>query len=768
MKLLRNGLLVKLTLAITLVLALCFVNIPPEHQLWADTSLNDNFLTDMSLNTNLWQVNGPVGTLVGIHLSDIPDTIVTPTITFSPTYGMGVSGVTSDYQAATIQSVQSFSSPFTLTASVTSTLAYAQAFVLGISTADGNQGVVIAGEPSTTSGYLGIWYQTATGINNGWTFFQGPIVPNPSINVIYQLEISVDSSGMASLSVSSQGNMLGTASVQVGAGNFYIILGQREGLPDVSGPNQAYWESVNLQSGITPTITCVSPNTGMIGNSSIAIMISGTNFNDATAVNFGSGITVTNFTVYSPTRITGDINIGTSATVGLRDISVTTSSGVATLSGGFRVKNYYFTIVQIPDIQNQCQYYWNSPNEAEDQADWIAAHKTDQNIVLACYVGDMVNSFDGILFDDSSQSQWVPAVNAIKHILGSQVPVIISPGNHDQFEDGNTNNPFDDSYFNSNFPCTLFSNSSSYGSSYPGGTYDNSYYLIPNSLHPNFIVLAIGFYGETDSNTWEWANGVLNTYATTPAIIVTHSYLQNNDYPDPKTAEGTSLWDNVLKYHGNVFLVLCGHSCSGNGYPSFDASLPDNERLYSQTGNLSNNVTGILVDFQNYVNGGDGYFRIYEFDPATSEVDAYTYSPTENNYDSNPNSSFSFEEPSITTGVPTTPGGCFIATAAYGTPMAKDVQTLREFRDQYLLTNPVGQALVGLYYKISPPIAEFITEHPTLKPIVRAGLVPAVAMSTVVVNTTAAEKAAIIGLVVLVSVVLAVWATRRRRGPEYT
>jgi len=112
---------------------------------------------------------------------------------------------------------------------------------------------------------------------------------------------------------------------------------------------------------------------------------------------------------------------------------------------------------------------------------------------------------------------------------------------------------------------------------------------------------------------------------------------------------------------------------------------------------------------------------------------------------------------------------CFIATAAYGTPMAEEIQILREFRDEYLLTNPLGQVLVGVYYRVSPPIADFITEHPSLKPIVRAGLLPAVTMSAVAVNTTPVEKAAIVGLLVLVSVALVVWATRRRgRGPEYT
>jgi len=114
--------------------------------------------------------------------------------------------------------------------------------------------------------------------------------------------------------------------------------------------------------------------------------------------------------------------------------------------------------------------------------------------------------------------------------------------------------------------------------------------------------------------------------------------------------------------------------------------------------------------------------------------------------------------------------GCFIATAAYGTPMAGEIQVLREFRDKYLLTNPSGQAVVGLYYRISPPLARLITEHPSLKPVVRAGLLPAIVMSTVaVVNTTPAEKAAIAGLLVLVSAALVVWAKRRwGRGPKYT
>jgi outer membrane protein assembly factor BamB len=121
------------------------------------------------------------------------------------------------------------------------------------------------------------------------------------------------------------------------------------------------------------------------------------------------------------------------------------------------------------------------------------------------------------------------------------------------------------------------------------------------------------------------------------------------------------------------------------------------------------------------------------------------------------------EEPSEPSG-----GACFIATAAYGTPMAEEIEILREFRDEYLLTNPLGQAFVDFYYGISPPMAKFITEHPSLKPIVRAGLAPAVALSAVAVNTSPVEKIAVVGLLALVSVAVAIWLTRwGGRGREY-
>jgi len=67
--------------------------------------------------------------------------------------------------------------------------------------------------------------------------------------------------------------------------------------------------------------------------------------------------------------------------------------------------------------------------------------------------------------------------------------------------------------------------------------------------------------------------------------------------------------------------------------------------------------------------------------------------------------------------------GCFIATAAYGTDTAGQLDVLRAFRDQVLLESTIGSQLVALYYDVSPPIADFIAENDLLRATVRELLI---------------------------------------------
>jgi hypothetical protein len=68
-------------------------------------------------------------------------------------------------------------------------------------------------------------------------------------------------------------------------------------------------------------------------------------------------------------------------------------------------------------------------------------------------------------------------------------------------------------------------------------------------------------------------------------------------------------------------------------------------------------------------------------------------------------------------------GGCFIATAAYGSPMVPELDLLRAWRDAELSSVYLGRAFIKLYYRLSPPVARFIEKRDFLRMIVRTLLV---------------------------------------------
>lgn len=98
-------------------------------------------------------------------------------------------------------------------------------------------------------------------------------------------------------------------------------------------------------------------------------------------------------------------------------------------------------------------------------------------------------------------------------------------------------------------------------------------------------------------------------------------------------------------------------------------------------------------------------------------------------------------------------GGCFIATAAFGSPLAKEVGTLRRFRDRYLITHPLGRLFIALYYKWSPPIAEQVAKSQELRAVVRMALVPVVGLSRASLETPWESAAGAWGLALFFAMV---------------
>ena len=93
-------------------------------------------------------------------------------------------------------------------------------------------------------------------------------------------------------------------------------------------------------------------------------------------------------------------------------------------------------------------------------------------------------------------------------------------------------------------------------------------------------------------------------------------------------------------------------------------------------------------------------------------------------------------------------GGCLIATAAYGSEMAPQVQMLREIRDNQLMNTESGSAFMGafnnVYYSFSPIIADMERENPMFKEVVKAGLTPM--LSTLAIMENAESESEVLGL----------------------
>lgn len=104
---------------------------------------------------------------------------------------------------------------------------------------------------------------------------------------------------------------------------------------------------------------------------------------------------------------------------------------------------------------------------------------------------------------------------------------------------------------------------------------------------------------------------------------------------------------------------------------------------------------------------------------------------------------------------------CFIATAAYGSPFERHVVLLRDFRDNFLLTNKFGSWLVNTYYKVSPTVAQFISGRPYLKPVVRAVLLPFVGFAAVTLKTSLLQKL-LLTLFITIAIYIGWWKLRTR------
>ncbi|MCV0401024.1 MAG: hypothetical protein K5777_03455 [Nitrosopumilus sp.] len=92
-------------------------------------------------------------------------------------------------------------------------------------------------------------------------------------------------------------------------------------------------------------------------------------------------------------------------------------------------------------------------------------------------------------------------------------------------------------------------------------------------------------------------------------------------------------------------------------------------------------------------------------------------------------------------------GGCLIATAAYGSEMAPQIQLLREIRDNQLMKTQTGSLFMTgfnqFYYSFSPYVADMERESPVFKEFVKIGITPL--LSTLSVMEYAETETEVLG-----------------------
>ena len=267
--------------------------------------------------------------------------------------------------------------------------------------------------------------------------------------------------------------------------------------------------------------------------------------------------------------------------------SATSNTAVLTVS---QTSQPSFTVVVLPDTQFYSESY---PATFTAQTQWIVGQLAARNIVFVTHLGDVVNVA-------TTESQWVNADSALT-VLDGRVPYGLAPGNHDL-----TDTP-PGTHFNAHFPFTRYAGQPWYGGHYGSGNL-NSYQTF-NASAMQFLILHLQ-YGPS-SAVLAWADGVVDAHPGYRVIVSTHDYLNVDGTRD---ANGNAIWNGLVDDNCSVFLVLAGHNHGA--------------ARRTDANSCGDTVHQVLQDYQSLSSGGSGFLRYFEFQPATDEIDVYTYSPT--------------------------------------------------------------------------------------------------------------------------------------------
>lgn len=191
------------------------------------------------------------------------------------------------------------------------------------------------------------------------------------------------------------------------------------------------------------------------------------------------------------------------------------------------VEDYDYAFAVIGDTQYQNDQY---PDVFFGLYDWIAEHAKEQKIAFVFGLGDIT--------DRSSSEEWERAKTVI-HQLDGVVPYSLVRGNHDTKE-----------MFQKTFSMSEYQNV--IAGSYDGSMLNTYQTFCVNGV--DYLTLTLEYNPLVD--VLKWADEVVAQHPNHRVIITTHDYI--GDDAELSTA-GEKIWENLVKKHPNIELVLNGH-----------------------------------------------------------------------------------------------------------------------------------------------------------------------------------------------------------------
>jgi len=292
-----------------------------------------------------------------------------------------------------------------------------------------------------------------------------------------------------------------------------------------------------------------------------------------------------------------------------------------------------WTVVIMPDIQHYSTY---CPGLTRLQTQWIVDNKAKYNIVYVLQLGDMTNF--------NSEKEWERASRGMA-ILDGIVPYALVPGNHD-YSNGSPPRDRLSTRINDYFPPSRFEKWPTFGGTMEPGHIENNYHLFEAGGR-RWIIIGLEF-GPRD-HVLKWADRILQKHADRTAILFTHAYLcydgtrfdwavkgmkqtgNPHKYNVPGGVnDGVEMWKKLVRKHANVFLVLNGHVAD------------DGLGFQISRGDHGNLVNEMVVNFQRLPVRGGGWLRLIEFRPDGKTVQAKTYSPFYEEYNTSKDNQFVF------------------------------------------------------------------------------------------------------------------------------